>query len=270
MARVFDEAETREIIDRYAAGESVQQIGSALARSAGGVHRLLCRNGVVMRSNGGRVRRPITERERRIAVERYGSGLNIPAIARELGRGVANVTDALLEANVALRKRGGPPKLSEEKRSAILEAWHEGKSATAIATELRAGAGTVKSVLANSGEAWENRVGRGPNSAAWRGGRIYYGPTVKGARYIAVWVAGDDPLRVMASRYGYVPEHRLVMARSLGRPLMKHETVHHVSGDREDNRLDNLQLRNGRHGKGVVLICHDCGSHNIRTAPLAG
>ena len=37
-------------------------------------------------------------------------------------------------------------------------------------------------------------------------------------------------------------EHRLVMARSLNRPLFKHENVHHINGNRQDNRLINLEL----------------------------
>lgn len=37
-------------------------------------------------------------------------------------------------------------------------------------------------------------------------------------------------------------EHRLVLARSLARPLRPDESVHHRNGDRTDNRLDNLEL----------------------------
>lgn len=70
----------------------------------------------------------------------------------------------------------------------------------------------------------------GNKSPSWKGGSKYM--TLQG--YVTVYAPGYPDNRCL--------EHRYVMEKHLKRKLLKTEHVHHLNGDKIDNRIENLVI----------------------------
>ena len=190
-------------------------------------------------------------------IEKYLAGESLFDIG--LIRGVSHQTVCrMLERNNIKRRKGGLQiKLPGNAKQKLVEDYRAGMSQKKLADKYNISQITVSRYLYELGE---------PTRAFKQHDfKIGPGKTITQKGYIAKRLSLDSPYVAMRTKLGYVLEHRLVMAESLGRPLTKNETVHHKNGNRTDNRLENLELRQRNHGAGVRYKCACCGSTDVES-----
>ena len=86
-----------------------------------------------------------------------------------------------------------------------------------------------------------NKGKTGNKCSAWKGG------IVKRNGYIVFY----KPEHPFHNTQNYIGEHRLVMEKHIGRYLKSEERVHHINGNKSDNRLKNL------------ILCSDVAHHRM-------
>lgn len=207
-------------------------------------------------------RRALVGTAQKNAAKDYADGVPLAEIRTKYGVGNWAIRTAAEAEGVPARRVGGrkkevtEPMAAEMVRLYTKENWAQEQIAAKFACHQTTVSKTLRAAGVPSGR------NCGENHGSWTGGR-----TLTSLGYVLVR-SDDGKALGVESKSGYSLEHRLAMARALGRPLGETETVHHINGNTQDNRIENLQLRQGRHGKGVRLACADCGSHNVLAVEL--
>ncbi len=259
--RTTPKLEAKAIKD-YLETKSVFKAAKRCGLGSTTVHRILKRNGIEATGQKEHYKRIRKLPESEALKAEYEAGSHMKEIAQKYGTCIQTVHEALQKAGADMRRRGGQRRLlSPAEKLEVVELYSHLGSQTAVAVEMGLSQGIVSKTLRRAGVSTGRLMGE--NHPNWKGGT-----TVTSGGYVQIKIDADDPLASMTNGEYYVMEHRLVMARKLDRMLTENETVHHINGDTKDNRIENLQLRQGKHGKGVVHICQECGSTNVRTEKL--
>jgi hypothetical protein len=254
---------SQHVISLFNQGTTASDISKTSNQPKHRIYRILKRSGIKPGKNQkyGTTGQP-KERKQEI-IQYYLASHGITETARIFGLSYGAIRKILKKANVLRLEGGAFRPFSDSDMNTIVQMWDQGKNQTQISNIFHTSQSTIRRILMKFNREPQHRRPKGENHGSWKGGR-----GADAAGYIRRLVYIDNPYFSMANSDGYLLEHRLVMAEHLGRVLKSHETVHHIDGDIQNNNLENLQLRAGNHGKGIVLRCLDCGSINIQSETL--
>jgi transposase len=259
---IFTEEEKISICDKFKQGLSGAEIAKELNQPRFRIYEVLRKYGFKPKDNFKQIKQGKPEELQEKIVEYYqtsdirntGKNFNIP---------YGTVRKILMKRNV-LRLDNGQKLISEELAKECVKDWQLGMSQTAIAKKYNVSQAVIGRTLWKQGIQTSKRLRFGEKHGSYKGGK-----GINNMGYVQILMPKDHKFyKEMALSHGYVLEHRFKMAESLGRPLTKDESVHHVDGNKQNNDISNLQLRKRNHGQGIVMKCRCCGSTDIESIEI--
>lgn len=238
----YTEDEEKLIVSLYKNGVSLRGIGKKVNTSHHTVKNFLNSNGIdtSIRNKSYSSRQVLTNQQILEMSELYNSGSSYRSIGSKFGIDHNTAKKYILLAGVESRD---PVMLDERK---IIDSYLSTGSLEKAGKSVGASAWAAKRILDKNGI----EIAERKPSLIWKEDKDGY-------------IIRYNPESEHANSTGIEREHRTVMGEFLGRRLDSHETVHHINGIRSDNRIENLQLRRGNHGKGAIYECRNCGSNDI-------
>lgn len=177
-----------------------------------------------------------------------GQQFSLRAICRELKISESNknkISDILKDNSIKIRRGKIGTKIGDR----VIEICPTcGKKKQVILRKLNRKPILCRSCAVSKSHKNNPKVGRAESHYNWKGGI-----NLNRQGYIVEYVKNTSKWFAMASNThrtgGYVLQHRLVMAKHLKRLLTVSEIVHHINGDKQNNRISNLQLTDRKNHK---------------------
>lgn len=189
----------------------------------------------------------ITPDEVALIINLYDDGGYPVDIAKQIDRAPSTVYRTLRKSGRIdnLPERKARHGLTDEQIAEVVEMRRNNASYNKISFKFGVGEHTIAKICESAGVDFID-LRHGKNNVNWNGGR-----RVNKNGYVEITIPIDHPFRdAMRANRGTCMEHRFVMAEHIGRPLEYYEDVHHINGDRLDNRIDNLEIWSTKQPRG--------------------
>lgn len=220
------------MVSLYEQGWTVPELAARFGVSTGTIgNRMRTRPEYQPRPIGGPAKKTAPLRAR------YEAGATLGDLAQQEGVSGQTIGRRLRAEGVTLRRYTGKrgPRLNTEEYAPerLLEMSNQGMTCEEIGLAIGKPPEATRRAMVRRGIPRQEGKPRPGHNYFWRGGM-----QVDKHGYILVKTPGHPD----ANHQGYVRMHRLVMERTLGRPLAEGEVVDHRDGDTSNNDPDNLRL----------------------------